>query len=243
MRYEEYIKQIMDDFAEDSLIKPDAFPSMELYADQVAAFFGEQLRVYAADGQAPPDAVFTESGVSNLVKRGVLPRRAGKKYTRDHLIILTMLFYMESVFQINETERVMRPFVDNYASAFDDKIDFHRIYAAIEPLLKRNRARFSHDLQECVVDVKTAIRGEGIEDDDNTELLLLLLSLAARADAARYAARKLLNEYFALPAAGARGKQPKPAPGGRAKSKPAPDEKETQTTAPKNAQTKAQKNT
>ncbi|MDR2132030.1 MAG: DUF1836 domain-containing protein [Clostridiales Family XIII bacterium] len=210
MRYEEYIKQIMDEFAEIGPVKPDAFPSMELYADQVAAFFGDKLRAYAAEASGAPGAVFTEAGVAALVKRGVLPKRAGKKYTRDHLIILTMLFYLESVFRANEIERLMRPFMDNYSSAFDDKIDFHRLYAAIEPVLTRDRARFSREMQDGVADVKAAIRGEGLEDDDSTELLLLILSLAARADAARYAARKLLNEYFAKPGK-ARGKASKPA--------------------------------
>jgi hypothetical protein len=205
MRYEEYIKQIMDDFIEGSLIKQDAFPSMELYADQVEGFFGERFRVYDADDPAEQDAAFTAAGVSSLVKRGVLPRPVGKKYTRDHLILMTMLFYMKSILRTEEIERVMRPFIDNHASTFDDKIDFHRLYAAIEPLLERDRTRISQEIQGSVADVKAAIRGAGLEDDDNTELLFLLLSLSARADTARYAARKLLNEYFSP--VGARGKE------------------------------------
>jgi signal transduction histidine kinase len=217
MRYEEYIKQVMDDFAEESLIAPDAFPVMELYADQVAGFFGERLHMYAKDGRKEPDAAFTEAVVSRCVKRGVLPRPVKKKYTRDHLIIMAMLFYMKSALRMSDMERVMRPFLDNHASTFDDKIDFHRLYTAIEPVLKRDRARLSREIRDSVADVKAAIRGEGLEDDDNTELLLLLLSLAARADTARYAARKLVDEYFAKPAGGGRGRSAKgqatPAPG------------------------------
>lgn len=200
MRYEEYLKQVMDDFAEGSLIKPDAFPVMDLYADQVADFFREQLHLYAEDGRKETDAAFTAALIASCVKRGVLPRPVKKKYTRDHTGILAMLFYMKSVFRMSEEERLMRPFVKNYASAFDDKIDFHRLYAAIEPVMKRDRARLSQEIRDSVADVKAAIRGEGLEDDDNTELLLLFLSLAARADTARYAARKLLDEYFAKPA-------------------------------------------
>jgi hypothetical protein len=201
MRYEEYIKQIMDDFTEGSLIEPDVFPTMELYADQVAGFFDDRLRVYAADERGTTGAALTKADIARFVKRGVSPRPIKKKYTRDHMVILTMLFYMESIFHMNEIERVMRPFLDNHASTFDDKIDFHRLYAAIEPVLARERAQLSKEIKDGVADVKAAIRGEGLEDDDNTELLLLLLSLAARADTAKYAAQKLLNEYFTKPAA------------------------------------------
>ncbi|MDR2295549.1 MAG: DUF1836 domain-containing protein [Clostridiales Family XIII bacterium] len=205
MRYEEYIKQILDDFAEESPIKSEDFPAMDLYADQVADFFGERFHMYAEEGKKGTDAALTEAVVSSCVKRGVLPRPIKKKYTRDHVVIMVMLFYMKNVFRMSELARVMRPFLDNHASTFDDKIDFHRLYTAIEPVLKQDRERLARELRDSVADVKAAIRGEGLEDDDNTELLLLLLSFAARADTARYAARKLLNEYFAAPA-GARGR-------------------------------------
>jgi hypothetical protein len=201
MRYEEYINQVLDDFVEGGPIKPDAFPTMELYADQVVGFFDEQLRVYAAGERKMPCAALTEADIAGFVKRGVLPRPIKKKYTRDHMVIIALLFYMRSAFGPDEMERVMRPFMDNRASTFDDKIDFHRLYAAITPVLERERTRLSREIRAGVADVKAAIRGEGLEDDDSTELLLLLLSLAARADAARYAAQRLLNEYFAKPAA------------------------------------------
>jgi hypothetical protein len=201
MRYEEYIKQIMDDFTEGSLIKPDAFPAMELYADQVAGFFDEQLHVYAACERGTAGATLTKADVAGFVKHGVLPRPIKKKYTRDHVVIMALLFYMKNAFGMNGIESVMRPFIDNHDSTFDDKIDFHRLYTAIAPVLERERARISREIQTDVADVKAAIRGEGLEDDDNTELLLLLLSLAVRADTAKYAAQRLLNEYFAKPAA------------------------------------------
>ncbi|MDR2355212.1 MAG: DUF1836 domain-containing protein [Clostridiales Family XIII bacterium] len=207
MRYEEYIKQVLDDFAEESLIKPADFPAMDMYADQIADFFGKHFHMYAEEGKKGTDAALTEAVVSSCVKRGVLPRPVKKRYTRDHAVIITMLFYMRNIFRMNEIERVMRPFMDNHASTLDDKIDFLRLYTAIEPVLRRDRARFSREIRDGVADVKAAIRDEGLEDDDNTELLLLLLSLAVRADTARYAARKLLREYFAKPAA--RGKPAK----------------------------------
>jgi hypothetical protein len=200
MRYEEYLKQIMDDFCEESVIKPEAFPAMDLYADQVAGFLSDRLRVYAGAGRGEAEPVITKAGIANSIKRGALPRPVKKKYTRDHVVIMAMLFYMKNAFQMSEMERVMRPFTDNHASAFDDKIDFHRLYAAIAPVLEKERERLSREIRSGVADVKAAIRGAGLEDDDNTELLFLFLSLAARADTARYAARELLREYFAEPA-------------------------------------------
>ncbi|MDR1247497.1 MAG: DUF1836 domain-containing protein [Clostridiales Family XIII bacterium] len=218
MRYEEYIKHVMDDFTSESIIKPDAFPTMELYADQVAGFFDEQLKIYAGAAREKSDSVLTETGIASSVKRGVLPKPIKKKYARDHVIIMTMLFYMTSVLRTDEIESVMRPFIDNYDSTFDDKIDFYRLYAAIAPVLERERTLLSREIQGSVTDVKAAIRGEGLEDDDNTELLLLLLSLAARADAAKYAVQRILSEYFTRPE-GTRNKHGKPQSSHKARAK------------------------
>jgi hypothetical protein len=201
MRYEEYIKQVLNDFAEESLIKAADFPAADMCADRIAEFLEKRFHMYAEEGRGEAGAAFTEAAVSNCVKRGVLPRPVKKRYTRDHTVILAMLFYLKNIFRMSEIERVMRPFADNRASALDDKVDFHRLYAAIEPVLRRDRARLTREIGDGIADVKAAIRGEGLEDDDNTELLLLILSLAVRADTARYAARRLLSEYFAKPAA------------------------------------------
>jgi hypothetical protein len=200
MRYEEYLRNIMDDFTSESIIKPDEFPVMELYADQVAGFLDGRLKIYADGARKNPGPTLTEAVIAGYVKRGILPRPAKKKYARDHVIILALLFYMTSVFGMDEIESVMRPFTDNRASALDDHIDFHRLYSAIAPVLEKERSRLPGEIQGSIADVKAAIRGEGLEDDDNTELLLLILSLAARADAAKYAAGKLLGEYFVKPA-------------------------------------------
>jgi hypothetical protein len=197
MRYEEYIKHITDDFALKSIIKADAFPTMDLYADQVEGFFADLLSAYAGETRDKADSVLTAAGIANCVKRGVLPRPSKKKYTRDHVIILTMLFYMTRALRMSEIESVMRPFIENHSSTFDDKIDFHGLYAAVAPVLEKERASLSREIQGNVADVKAAIRGEGLDDDDSTELLMLLLILSARADAAKYAARKVLSEYFA----------------------------------------------
>ena len=102
MRYEEYIKQIMDDFAESGVIAPNAFPAMDLYADQVADFFGERFRMYAEEGKKGADEALTEAVISSCVKRGLLPRPVKKKYTRDHVVIMVMLFYMKNVFRMSE---------------------------------------------------------------------------------------------------------------------------------------------
>jgi hypothetical protein len=193
MRYEEYIKNIMESFKLDSLISPDAFPRMDLYNDQVTGFLNEQLKIYEV---SEGDPVITKTMVSNCIKNNMLPKPDRKKYSRDHMILMAMIFYLKSTFQMSEIKKIIEPFVNNYGSAFDEKFDFHKLYEAIFPLLEKEREESVQVIQNSVDSIKQAIWDSGVEDDDATELLFMMLYLAVRADAAKFTADKMFAKYF-----------------------------------------------
>jgi len=193
MRYEEYIKSILETFKEDSLIPADAFPHMGLYNDQVTGFLNEQLKVY---GKSKNSAVITKNMVSNCIKHDMLPRPEKKKYSRDHSVLLAMIFYLKSTFQMNEIKLIMEPFVNNYDSTFDEKFDFHKLYEAVLPILKKEREQSTEEIQNVVDSIKQAIWNSGVEDDDATELLFMMLYLAVKVDSAKFTADRMLEEYF-----------------------------------------------
>ncbi|MDR1134910.1 MAG: DUF1836 domain-containing protein [Clostridiales Family XIII bacterium] len=193
MRYEEYLREAMDAFTESSLIEAEDFPDIELYADQVIGFLNEKLKVY---GEEPEKQIISKTMISNYIKHNMLPRPVKKKYNSDHMIMLALIFHLRNTFRMNEIELIMKPFLDNYDSAFDDKIDFRALYKALYPVLKEEHVRSAEGIMKSVENVKDAIWDEGVEDDDTTELFSVLLSIALQMDAAKYAARKLLDEYY-----------------------------------------------
>ena len=193
MRYEEYIKSLLETFKEDSLIPADAFPRMDLYNDQITWFLNEQLKVY---GTSDSSAVITKSMVSNCIKHDILPRPEKKRYSRDHSVLLAMIFYLKSTFQINEIRLIMEPFISNYDSTFEEKFDFHKLYEAVFPIIKKEREQSADEIQDAVDSIKQAIWNSGVEDDDATELLFMMLYLAVRVDSAKFTANKMLEEYY-----------------------------------------------
>ena len=193
MRYEEYIKNIMEAFKNDSLIPANAFPRMDLYNDQVTGFLNEQLKIYK---ESEGDPVITKTMISNSIKNNMLPKPDRKKYSHDHMILLAMIFYLKSTFQMSEIELILAPFVNNYGSTFDEKFDLHRLYEAVFPLLKKEREESAKAIQNSVDSIKQAMWDSGVEDDDATELLFMMLYLAVRADAAKFTANKMLAKYF-----------------------------------------------
>ena len=84
--------QVMDKYAKTGLLLPDEMPEVELYMDQVVSLLNKELAVYKEKEQN----VFTKSMVSNYVKHKVLPKPENKKYNKEHMVILNMIFQLKS---------------------------------------------------------------------------------------------------------------------------------------------------
>lgn len=196
MRYEEYMKNVIEDFLANGTIEESSFPDMELYMDQAAGFMNKKLSIYKADQK---DTVITKTMIGNYVKHGMLPRPENKKYSKDHLIILTLIYYLKSTFQMDEIEKLMKPIIENYNSEFDDKIDLGLLYASIANVQEEERKKMAKSSMEDVDNLKHALSHGDLSDDDMLELFALIVNLSMKADFQKHLAQKLLNEYFMKP--------------------------------------------
>lgn len=75
----------------------ERLPEIYLYMDQVLSYMDKQLELFERN---PEDPLLTSSMVNNYVKAGVLPRPEQKKYSREHLTLLTLICLLKSVLSI-----------------------------------------------------------------------------------------------------------------------------------------------
>ena len=78
------LEQLRQELEEKRPLAWDALPDIPLYMDQVLTYI---------DGS---DSL-TSAMVNNYTKRGLVPRAAGKKYSRDHLAYLTAICILKQV--------------------------------------------------------------------------------------------------------------------------------------------------
>lgn len=146
----------------------DRFPEIYLYMDQVLTFMETQLHLF----EQKNNPLLTSSMVNNYVKDGVLPRPEKKKYSRDHLVQLTILCLLKQVLSI--------PDIHVLLSDLEQRGDMHALYDC-----------FSGAQEKAFQDVCGRI-------DDSTEngreaLVRLALQLSVEASARRTAAEHILN--------------------------------------------------
>ncbi len=193
MRYEEFMKKTIEEYSEKGTIDLKEFPDLELYIDQAALFLNRKLAVYQKE---EGEEVITKTMIGNYAKHHMIPRPENKRYGKDHLILLTLIFYLKGNFQMHEIELLMKPLIDNYNSEFDDQIDLGELYDGIMKAQVPAREAMFDEISGDVQRIKRHLGDAELSDDDALELFMVISNLCMKADANRYLAQKLLNEYF-----------------------------------------------
>lgn len=113
------LERIFDSFPH---IHTSDIPGIDLYMDQVTTFLQDNLRGLSRD---PDDDKFlTKTMINNYVKNKVLIPPVKKKYSRDHMMLLIMIYYMKSFLSIGDIRTVISPIMERYAKVpLDPKKD------------------------------------------------------------------------------------------------------------------------
>ena len=87
-----------------NLIDANDIPNIDLYMDQVTTFMESHLGNLK---RSPDDKVLTKTMINNYAKDHLLPSPDKKKYSRNHMILLTFIYYFKNVLPINDIKTLM----------------------------------------------------------------------------------------------------------------------------------------
>ena len=97
---------------------------------------------------------------------------------------------------MDEIESLMKPLIDNYNSEFDDKINLLSMYNGILSVQETHRNTMAQKTREDIESIKHNLNEADLSDDDMLEIFMLIVNLSMKADAQKFLAQKLINEYF-----------------------------------------------
>ncbi len=86
-------------------------PDISLYMDQVTTFMEKNMEHAKRHST---DKVLTKTMINNYAKNKLLPPPDKKKYDKDHLIMLILIYYFKYILSINDIEKLMTPLSENY---------------------------------------------------------------------------------------------------------------------------------
>ena len=94
-----------------NLIEAGEIPNIDLYMDQVTTFMESHLGNLKRN---PEDKVLTKTMINNYAKNDLLPSPEKKKYSKNHVLLLTFIYYFKNVLSISDIKTLMRQITENH---------------------------------------------------------------------------------------------------------------------------------
>lgn len=169
-------------------------PCIDLYVDQVTTLFDDKLGDIKRE---PSEKVLTKTMINNYTKSKIIMPPKNKKYNKNHMILLSLIYNLKQILSINDIKLLFDPLFNRANSAKGVlKVDLDELYNAYLSIKEDDMEKFS-DYFSDVFDHVLSVSSETIKDTNNKQtLILLVLALAAQAAFNKRLAESIIDEYF-----------------------------------------------
>ncbi len=181
----EILRQWAQQMQEYDFVPWERLPEIDLYMDQVITYMDRQLGSFQ---DAPKNRLLTSSMINNYVKDKVLERPQQKKYSKEHLAMLTIICMLKPVLAIPDVASLLHYLLDNESK--------EAVYTAF---CDSQSAAFSEICQRVL---ETSEQGE-------SALVRLAAVLSIEANVRRTAAERIVRELVSREQAAAETKSSK----------------------------------
>ena len=161
----EFLSELLKQLKSIDYIKPEDIPNIDLYMDQVTTFMDEQL---AASKRYESDKILTKTMINNYAKNNLLPSPVKKKYSKEHIYILTFIYYFKNILSISDIQKMLNPLTEKF---FDEgsKPDLDYIYKEIFSMESSLARPLSKDIFAKSEQASNAF--SDVKNDDDREFL------------------------------------------------------------------------
>ena len=180
----------------------EEIPKIDLYMDQVLTFLTERLRRTARKSDA--DKLLTKTMVNNYVKNKVMIPPVKKKYGRDHILLLMVIYYMKSFLSIDDIRRIVGPVSEKYARPTTKSAEQHSgkkhrysmsdVYTEIFRYVSGGVERFPAEVEKILKESDQAFTEAPEEDREMLRRFNVICQLSADIYLRKLLIEKLLDE-------------------------------------------------
>lgn len=218
------INEIIEILKLDEVIEPQSIPNLDLYMDQVITLFEEKLTHTKRNEE---DKLLTKTMINNYAKDKLLMPAKKKKYTREHIILMILLYEMKQILTISDIKTLFGTIVkEDHVNA--KKLE--EIYQIYLTLKKKGLNDFKQQVEKIGfglgqqleesslailenIEVEEAGRGvaENLGGDDKSETIsqtqkveskiedmLMVIMLTQRANYYKRLAEKIIDEKIKI---------------------------------------------
>lgn len=165
-------------------LEPSEIPDLDLYVDQIITLFEDRL----GDARRKVnDKILTKSMVNNYSKEKLIRPIKGKKYTREQVLQILLIFNLKNTLSIGDVKLVMGRLMEEGQT----EKSLENIF-----LESANAGEALPEISKIIVDNLHAGYAEEMETVDVASVLLGIASLS---NYLKLTAEKIVDDFFAPP--------------------------------------------
>ena len=189
---EDLLNSILESVGGIDYIHPVDIPNIDLYMDQVTTFMEEHLSDVK---RYEDDKILTKTMINNYTKNDLLPPPVKKKYSKEHIYVLTFIYYLKNILSISDIQKLLNPLTDKFFNK-EELPDLEYIYSEIYNMEKAQIASLSKDVVERTQVAKEAFLDvENEEDKDFLQLFSLVGLLSFDVYMKKNIIESLIDDY------------------------------------------------
>lgn len=160
-------------------------PTIDLYIDQVIQLFEGKLSSYKRNDE---DKILTKTMINNYVKGKFLMPVNKKKYTKEHIILMSFIYQLKGALSISDIKELLVDIVSNIENG-EEEFSIEQTYEKYLEINKKNYQDFDNEINA----LELLINEINIENEKERKLLLAT-SLINKANMYRKLAETIIDK-------------------------------------------------
>jgi len=171
----EIVKQV----ANKTDLKSQDIPALDLYMDQIMTLFENNLK---DNKRYEDDKLLTKTMINNYSKAGVIKPVKGKKYTKEQIIGMLLIYNLKNTITIQEIKEVLAPIYETNES--------------LEDIYDRFIEIKTKQTQQLELIIKNIIDSYQLSIDDKNERLITIMVLSALANQLTSIIEGIIDSFY-----------------------------------------------
>ena len=185
------IDEIIKKLALTERVEEKDIPEIDLYMDQVIQIFEQKL---SNSKRKDSDKVLTKTMINNYAKAKLLMSIKNKKYSKEHLLLMSMIYDLKGSLSISDIKDLFDNIVKKYDE--DKEYDLRNLYKLYLNITNSNYEDFLGNIDKQIKCVKGII-DDSEEFNEYEEKFLFICSMVSMSNMYRRVAEAMVDEYFA----------------------------------------------
>lgn len=185
------VDEIIKKLALTERVEEKDIPEIDLYMDQVIQIFEQKL---SNSKRKDSDKVLTKTMINNYAKAKLLMSIKNKKYSKEHLLLMSMIYDLKGSLSISDIKDLFDNIVKKYDE--DKEYDLRSLYKLYLDINNSNYEEFLGNIYKQIDCVKGII-DDSEEFNEYEEKFLFICSMVSMSNMYRRVAEAMIDEYFA----------------------------------------------